>query len=266
MRLLAIVCAALFASAAHAQVRLRLLAAELPPYTFRVPPATVAEIPGPGQGLVHEVVVEMAKRIGHPTDIEYLPWHIAQQIAQREPNVGILALTRSPERDPQYKWLALILVDDLVMIGGQGVNAADFAQIRERPVGVLLRSGAEVFLREQGFRRIEPAPEEWLNAKKLKDRRIDAWLVPRLMAIHAWREVGGDPVHLNIARVVRQSEIWLAGSKNLPEAEVERWRRALEQIQADGTYQNIVQKYNRLKVIPVPDEFRRRMTDPIWSY
>lgn len=266
MRIVALLCAALLAAGAQAQTRLRLLAAELPPYTFRVPPATVSEIPGPGQGLVHEVVVEMARRLGHPTDIEYLPWHIAQEIALREPNVGILALTRSPERDPQYKWLALIVVDDLVMIGGQGVNAADFEQIKDRPTGVLLRSGAQVLLREQGFRRIEPVPEEWLNARKLMDRRIDAWLVPRLMAIHAWREVGGDPVQLNIARVVRQSEIWLAGSRSLPESEVARWRGALEQMKADGSYQRIVQKYNRLRVIPVPDDLRRRMPDPIWNY
>ena len=60
---------ALAALPALAQQPLRLVTAELPPYTFQVPPASVAEFPGPGQGLVHEVVAEMAKRLGHPGNI-----------------------------------------------------------------------------------------------------------------------------------------------------------------------------------------------------
>ena len=93
---------------------MRLITAELPPYTFQMPPATVAEFPGPGQGLVQEVVVEMARRVGHSGSIEYMPWSRAQQIAMTEPNVGILSLTRSPEREDKYRWLVKIVSDDLV--------------------------------------------------------------------------------------------------------------------------------------------------------
>jgi hypothetical protein len=43
------------ASGAQAQkVELRLLAAELPPYTYQVPSASVSEIPGPGRGILHD--------------------------------------------------------------------------------------------------------------------------------------------------------------------------------------------------------------------
>ena len=58
-RIILFAAAATAACVLHAQT-LRFVTAELPPYTFQVPPATVAEEPGPGQGLVHEAVAEMA--------------------------------------------------------------------------------------------------------------------------------------------------------------------------------------------------------------
>jgi len=252
--------------AAPAVAELRLITAELPPYTFQVPPATVAEFPGPGQGLVHEVVAEMARRVGQSATIEYMPWARAQQIAMTEPNIGILSLTRSPEREDKYRWLAKIVSDDLVLVGGQGVDASSLDKVKDRPTGVLLRSGAEALLRDKGFTRIEAAPEEWLNAKKMKERRIDAWLAPRLMVIYATQEVQGDLATLNIGEIVRGSDIYLAASKNLPDAEAAKWEKAFESMQADGSYQRIVQKYRRLKAEPIPDDRRRLANDPIWTY
>jgi polar amino acid transport system substrate-binding protein len=262
-RIALLACAAALSWPASA-AELRLITAELPPYTFQMPPATVAELPGPGQGLVQEVVAEMARRVGHSGTIEYMPWARAQQIAMTEPNIGILSLTRSPERDDKYRWLAKIVTDDLVLVGGQGVDVSSLDKVKNRPTGVLLRSGAEALLRDKGFTRVEPAPEEWLNAKKMKERRIDAWLAPRLMVIYATQEVQGDLAALNIGEIVRASDIYLAASKDLPDAEAVRWEKAFDSMKADGSYERIVQKYRRMKASPIPDD-ARRMIDPVWS-
>jgi polar amino acid transport system substrate-binding protein len=218
-----------------AQQTLRLVTGELPPYAFHVPPPTVAE-QGEAQGLVFDVVREVARRIGHPQGVEFMPWARAQELATTRPGVGILALTRSPEREDRYAWVFNVVTDDLVLVGG---------------------SGAEQLLREQGFARVQPAPEEWINAQKLRDRLIDAWLAPRLMVLHAVREVGGDVSALNIGAVVRRSEIWFAASRGLPEAEIARWRRGFEEVRADGTYDRILARYARLRPAPVPEEARR---------
>jgi polar amino acid transport system substrate-binding protein len=236
--------------------RLRLVTGELPPYAFHVPPPTVAEI-GEPQGLVYEVVREVARRIGHPTGVEFMPWPVAQELAMNRPGMGILALTRSPEREERYAWVFNVVTDDLVLVGGAGVDAASLDRVRERPTGVLLRSGAEQLLRERGFTRIQPAFEEWMNAQRLKDRLLDAWLAPRLMVLHAWREVGGDVGTLNIGQVVRRSEIWFASSRDLPEAEITRWRQGFDEIRVDGTYDRLLARYTRLRPDPVPEQARR---------
>ena len=146
------------------------------------------------------------------------------------------------------------------------MDASILDKLKNRPTGVLLRSGAEALLREKGFTRIEPAPEEWLNAKKMKERRIDAWLAPRLMVIYAMQEVQGDLGTLNIGEIVRASDIYLAASKDLPDAEAARWEAAFASMQADGTYQRILQKYRRVKAMPIPDDARRLANDPVWAY
>jgi len=255
---------ALFTSAGAAAqaaraAQFRFVTAELPPYTFQVPPATVAEEPGPGQGLVHEAVIEMARRLNTSVAIEYMDWDGAQRLALGQPNIGILSITRTPEREDHYQWCCRIVTDDLILVGGQGVDVSGLEKVKERPIGVLYHSGAEALVRSLGFSRVHTSPEEWLNATKMKERRIDAWLAPRLMVIHAYKEIGADASTLNFGQIVRPSEIYLAFSKGTPEGEVRRWADALKSIQDDGTLDRILAGYSRLKVEPIPDD-RRRFT------
>ena len=108
----------------------------------------------------------MAQRVGHPGRIEFLPWAAAQRIAKTEPDIGILALTRTPEREKEYRWIAKILTDDLIVVGGQGIDVSALDKVRDRPTGVLAGSGAEALLKGRGFTRIQPQTEEWINAHR----------------------------------------------------------------------------------------------------
>ncbi|HZT54631.1 MAG TPA: hypothetical protein VFA35_00285 [Burkholderiaceae bacterium] len=252
---------ALASATAPAQT-LRLLAAELPPYTYQVPSASVAEQPGPGRGVIHELVAEAARRVGHSGRIEYLPWYRAQEIAQTEGFVGILALTRSPEREDKYRWLLHLMDDDLVLVGSPGVDVSDLSKVRDRPVGVLQRSGAEALLRSLGFARVSPQPEEWMNAKRIKDRSINAWVAPRAMVVHAVREVRGNLDTLQFGQVVRTSELWLATSKSLPDAEAKKWQDAWAAMRADGSAERIVRRNLNPRVDPIEDAKRLIQEEP----
>jgi polar amino acid transport system substrate-binding protein len=239
----------LAAGSARAGLTLRLVTGELPPYCFHVPPPTVAE-DGQPMGLVYDVVREVAGRVGNPLTVEFMPWQRAQALAMAGPDIGILALTRSPEREPLYRWIFNVVSDDLVLVGLTGTAAAELAAFKDRPVGVLRASGAEVLLREQGFARVEPAVEEWTNADRLREGKIDAWLAPRLMVLWAWRETLGDPAELAIGQVVRQSEIWFAGSPGIAPEIVALWARRFEELKSDGGYDAILARYLRLQPEP----------------
>jgi len=254
-------CVVAVSSLAQAQP-LRLLAGELPPYTYQVPSASVSEQPGPGRGVIHDLVTEVARRSGHSGWIEYVPWFRAQEIAQSEAYVGILALTRSPEREEKYRWLLHLLTDDLVLVGSPGVDVSDLARVRDRPVGVLQRSGAEALLKSLDFTRLSAQPEEWMNAKQMKDRMIDAWLAPRAMVVHAVREVRGNLDTLQFGQVIRKSELWLAVSKNFPDLEAKKWEDAWAAMKTDGTIERIVRHNQNPRIEPIDDAKRLIREEP----
>ncbi|MBK6613594.1 transporter substrate-binding domain-containing protein [Ottowia sp.] len=252
----------LFACVGAQAQELRLVAAELPPYTYQTPSASVSEQPGPGHGVIHDLVRELARRVGHSGRIEYMPWYVAQELARKGPRVGILALTRSPEREPHYNWMVEVLQDDLVLVGSPGVDVSDLARVKDRPVGVLASSGAEALVRSQGFTKVSPQREEWMNAKRMKDRSIDAWVAPRAMVTHAMREVRGNLDVLQFGQVIRVSRLYLATSPDLPPAESGRWQAAWAAMQADGTAAAIVRKQMHPRVDPVDDQKRRTREEP----
>ena len=245
-----------------AAAELRLLAAELPPYSYRVPSGSITETPGPGRGTVFEAVVEMARRVGHSGRIEFVPWFRAQEIARQGPGIGILALTRSPERESHYHWMVRVLDDDLVLVGGPGVDVSSLDRVRDRPTGALANSGAEALLRESGFTSVSPQREEWLNAKRMKERRIDAWVAPRAMVIHAMREVRGNLDVLQFGQIIRPSAIYLATSKDVPAAESARWQAAVEAMKVDGTWDAIRRRHEGAAVDPIEDARRLILEEP----
>ena len=102
-------------------------------------------------GIVQETIAEMARRVGQSPIVEYMSWTRAQDLAMTAKNIGILSLTRTPERKPHYKWVQQILVDDLILVGGAGVDVSSLDKVKNRPIGVLLHSGAEALLQSLGF-------------------------------------------------------------------------------------------------------------------
>jgi len=247
---------------------LKLLCAELPPFCYHDPSpirTAVGERQGQAKGIVYDAVKAMAARIGHSGRIEFMGWTVAQQLAQSGSNIGILALTRSPNREPYYRWLVEIYQDDLLLVGTPGVDVTSLEAVRDRPVGVLRTSGAQALLREENFTRIKPRAQEWMNALDLYERQIDAWLGPRLMILYAYREIGADPSALSFGPIIRPSPIYLAASPDVSEAEGERWQKAFDEIQADGTYKRILANYRYPTVEPIPVDVLRRESIQ-WGY
>ncbi|MCP5365467.1 MAG: transporter substrate-binding domain-containing protein [Hyphomicrobiales bacterium] len=251
---------ALMSGSAQA-AELRLLCAELPPFCYHDPSpirTAVGERTGVPKGLVYDTVAAMAPYAGHSGRIEFMGWTVAQQLAQSGSNIGILALTRSPNREANYRWLVEIYRDDLLLVGTPGVDVSSLDAVKDRPIGVLRTSGAQALLREQGFTRISPRAQEWMNALDLRERHIDAWLGPRLMIVYAYREIGADPASLSFGMIVRPSPIYLAGSQDVSDEEMTRWQDAFKRIKADGTYERILATYRYTNVQPLPTEVLRR--------
>ena len=87
-------------------------------------------------------------------------------LAKTEPNIGILSLTRSPEREKEYRWISNILTDDLIVVGGQGIDVSALDRCATGQPACSQARGAEALLKGRGFTRIQPQTEEWMNARR----------------------------------------------------------------------------------------------------
>ncbi|MEY4630537.1 MAG: hypothetical protein RIQ81_657 [Pseudomonadota bacterium] len=216
-----------------------IFAAAIPPYTT---------VNGSGvDGILAEVVREMARRSGHSGRIELTSWNRAQQLVRdSSDNLPrfIIPLTRTPEREAQYQWIAPILSDDAVIVTMKGTRARiiNRNQLAGLRVGALLGSPLAALLKKDGLGTLDAGATEETNAKKLKSGHIDAWFVARKVAPFVFKAEGYDPAQLDYGIVLRRNDLYLAASRNMPRAEVEKWQKAFAAMKKDGSWKRITSR------------------------
>lgn len=224
---------ATFASATDLQI----VSADFDPYTY--------ETPGGGAGVMHEIVQELARRVGQSTRIEFLPWARAQVKAQTMPNIGILPLARVPEREDKYVWIIPILEDPYVFFAKKNTkfDISTIEAARKLRIGTFRGSLAELLLRNMGFDNFKSVDSDAQNVKMLKMDRIDIWVAP-LSFKNRYKEKGGlGEDELRVGATVVMLHEYFAASKSLDSETVEKWQKAFESMKQDGSYARIMRKY-----------------------
>ncbi len=216
---------------------LRFVAGEIPPYVFLKS--------GKPDGAAAVIVSELAASLGEPFKLDFLPWSRAQSEVQEKDNLGIIPLSRNPEREPIYKWVGPIVADSQVLVTKASFKKPPktIEEARDMTIGTLRGSPGEALLRAQGFKRLVDSADEATNAKLLDAERIDAWLVARLVAPFQYRLLNFDPAMLAYGAEVRRNDIYLGLSKNTPDATVKKWQSALDVLQAKGRIAEIIKSF-----------------------
>jgi polar amino acid transport system substrate-binding protein len=228
--------ALLGASAANA-AEIRLVAGEIPPYSY--------QSQGKANGAAVRVVEEMAKILGEPTPIKFLPWPRAQGEALNTPNVGIIPLSRTPDRETLYHWIGPIVLDSEVLMTRAGGKAApqSLDEAKDWVVGVLRATPGEMLLKNAGFNKIYTVNSQASSARVLDSNRLDAWLVAKLVAPYQYRLAGLDPATLRHGVEVRENNIFLGFNRETAAEIVDRWQNAYEKLKGDGAIDRIMQQY-----------------------
>ena len=216
-------------------------ASDLPPYTKLGEDMRV-------EGFVIEVIKDSLKA----KDLEFalpanLSWKRAQVEAIATPMSLIGPLARTSQREEQYRWLAVILEEKLVIYRPKGaagpVNAADLAKLRH--IGVNLGSAAENTLEALGLRPvIETAPNALVNATKLASGHLDAWCAQ-------WLESLGPAGTAAIAGRIEfafdlvDQPLWLATSRATPPKEADAAMTALLSYRDTKSYEERLKQLKR---------------------
>lgn len=214
----------------------RLLTASIQPYSHDDPKQP---------GVVIELVRAALDEAGLQVRADFLPWARAQLMVQRMGGrVLITPLTRTPEREALYTWVAPVLEDSMELMAlDPSLDLRNLAAMRNLKVGVLRESPGEYILRKEGFTAIDPGVDELTNARKLQHGRTPLWMTRGMSGVFCFRQVGGDPARLVRGYAWETRPIYLAASLDFPPAVAGRIRRAMRSLREDGRYDAIVGRY-----------------------
>lgn len=216
---------------------LKFFSANFPPYTYPTENG--------GAGAIHDVTKEIIRRLGYKNKIEFIPWARARFEAENNPEIVLLPLARTKEREDKYTWLLHVLDDPyvLVTLKNSKVDISSVEASRNLKVGILTSSVADTLLRELGYTNLVPASTDVQNVKKLKLGRIDAWVAP-LSCIGEYKkeaDLGKEDMRVGVTLTVLKE--YVGASKRLDSKIVTEWTRAFEEMKKDGTYLAIMKKY-----------------------
>lgn len=211
-------------------------------YLMDVPPFAIDAL---GQrGILGDVVVEAARRMGDTLEIIAEPSPRVLRFVPDKENVLVIPLARLASREDQFTWISHIInVERAFFTLDKRIDTFEQAKAQLRSIAVARDSAGHRILLEQGF---DPAVLQIVNQgesapRMLERKRFDAWYNPVLEA-----ETLQDS--LGIKRFVKGNNIgptrqYLACSKLCDPKLVKRYESAIAAMQADGTVKKIIGKY-----------------------
>lgn len=193
-------------------------------------------------GITGDAAIMAVQRAGYRVEVQNVPWPRAQKRTQESRDVLIVPLSRTPEREKHYTWVANIqTLSRAFFTLDNPVSSLEQARQRYRLVAVGLGSAQEEILRRAGF------TNNQLYPLKLGDRpiqlvrrgRVDAWFTTDLEGRHQWDS--GAP--LAMSALLAPLDMYIACSLQCDPQLVQSVHDALEGMRDDGSLERIIERY-----------------------
>ncbi|MCS0615648.1 ABC transporter substrate-binding protein [Massilia kyonggiensis] len=201
-------------------------------------------------GIGTDMVREIMARSGIAYSIDLLPWKRAYTAALERSDACVYSTTRTPEREPHFKWIGPIGEAEWVLMGraDRRFDVRTLDDARAYRVGTYNGDARDQFLRARGFN-VDPAPNDLINPRKLMMDRIDLWAASIRRGSLTLDRLGytGKVVPVLVFNRIR---VYLACNRAVPDALVARMNGSLEAMERDGTSRAIVHRYDDWGVRP----------------
>jgi len=214
---------------------LRLVVGEMPPYAMSDDPS--------GPGALVELTQELGRRVGEPVQVAFYPWTRAL-LASQQPRTLVLPLTRTPERERNYRWMVKIYKQKYLFIGRHGDRQlSDPALLRNARVVVVRGTPHKRTLIDAHYAHVSECTTVKECMRMVKKGIADATYGAEDVHRYTAKLDGNKESEFEFSPVFQSGEVWLAGSTDISEEEARKWRSALESARTDGAIARILRKY-----------------------
>lgn len=204
-------------------------------------------------GFSTEVVEAVLKEIAVQADFQIMPWARAYATALHKENVLIFSIMRMPEREHLFKWVGVVSPPDgsyLYALRGRNLKLDKLDDALRYNIATINGDAREQYLESKGFvkgRQLHGNAQPKTNYDKLKLGRVDLWAMSEIVATDIVRRDGGDPSQM-LVRALQLTELGSGGSymafgPKTDDLLVERFRKGLEAIKANGTFTALQKKW-----------------------
>ncbi len=221
--------------------RVNIIAEEWAPYSYAEGDAV--------KGLSVDVVQALARTLQVPIQIELLPSMRAAMVLDRQPRTMMISMLRTPERESRYKWIGPLAETSIYFYKRKG-SALEINSLEDAKKVPLICS------RQAGLAvaRLKAAGFANLNA-----RGYDGPSVYRML-LFGRCDLAVSDTPLGVARALQQMgfspdavvqtplkllslPLYIASSKDIPDAEIDRWQAELSALKQSGAFQALLRKY-----------------------
>lgn len=214
------------------------------------PPYNYVDEDGTPKGVTFDVLFKMFERVGHslpPSEIDFLPWARSYRTLQDEPNTALFSMTYTDERQKLFKFVGPIIPSKVAVISRKDRNldinsAKDLNNLK---IGAIRDDIGEQMLLSLGVNKsaINQSSNTENMLKMLQHGRVDAVAYGFDIVLWNLKKMGEDPNNYEVTYTLKEGEMGYAFHKDVDPAVLEKLQKALDELKADGTVEQISAKY-----------------------
>ncbi|MFC5461068.1 substrate-binding periplasmic protein [Massilia niabensis] len=195
-------------------------------------------------GIATDKVRTALERAGLPYTIDLLPWKRAYAAARTRPDACVYSTTRTPEREALFKWIGPTDSAEWVLMAraGSGITLRTLEDARPYRIGTYNGDARDAYLRSRGFR-VDAAPADLINPRKLLLGRIDLWAAALRPGSPVLKQNGWDGRIVPVL-VFNRLDVFLACNRAVPDEVVDRLNGAFTSLEREGAMQRIERSYD----------------------
>lgn len=216
---------------------LTLATEDYPPFNMQLPgsPDVV--------GISTEKVQELMRRAGQDYSIKVYPWSRAYQMGQKEPDTCVYSTTRTPDREPLFKWVGPLVSNNWMIFARKDDerHPKSLEDLRHYILGVYRNDAVGNYLAQEGYT-TEIANYDAENPRKLMFGRFDFWATGELLGLAILKKQGLSDKIVPLFQF-KQTEMYLACQITMAQERVDKFNRILKDMDRDGTSAAIEKKY-----------------------
>jgi polar amino acid transport system substrate-binding protein len=220
-------------------------------FTENLPPLNYQD-EGGAQGFAVELLRLMAAGAGLRLEVEVMPWLRSMQRAEAEPRSVLFSLTRTPEREAQFRWVGPIAQRRILLYrlaSRPELRLARLEDLGTMKIGVVRDSAADRQLQAAGLQpgvQLEHGLDDATNVRKLLAGRME--FVVLLDWAAAWNMRQLQLPYATLQPVLEQDSArayWYGLRPDADPAVVRRLQAALDALRRNGRYDALRQRYFR---------------------